>query len=289
MTMAAPGGTGDSMAARGEIGRGSGDMRVRLDRNPLRLAVSASPWRSAWYLISYLLVSWVLFSIAFSAGVTAAVFAITIAGIPLLTAAAVAIRGCANVERQRLRQVLSEPVRGEYRAVTRPGVIAQATTHWRDRATWRDLAYLVGLWVPLTALDTIVLSVWATFLAGITLPVWYWAPRGAAGVGYVNDTQVHGVALGYFPHGPHGRGAEGLYVDTLPRALLAAAVFLVLFLLFNYVLVATARAQARATRSLLRAPADPLAAAKNVLARPGPLGAHARQIPNGSPPASHTS
>ena len=48
--------------------------------------------------------------------------------------------------------------------------------------------------------------------------------------------------------------------------------FLVLFLIFNYVLVITARAHAAVARSVLRAPTDPLAEAKNVLAGPGPLG-----------------
>jgi hypothetical protein len=72
-----------------------------------------------------------------------------------------------------------------------------------------------------------------------------------------------------------------VYVDTLPRALLAAVVCLVLFLLFNYVLVLTGRAHVRIARSLLRAPADPLADAKEVLARPGPLGPLTRQPANG--------
>jgi len=78
--------------------------------------------------------------------------------------------------------------------------------------------------------------------------------------------------VGYFPHGPHGPGAWGLYVDTMPRALLAAAIFLAAFLLFNYVLVLTARAHAQIARAMLRAPADPLAPVKEVLTRPGPLG-----------------
>ena len=63
-----------------------------------------------------------------------------------------------------------------------------------------------------------------------------------------------------------------MFVNTLPKALLAAAVFLVLFLLFNYVLVGAARVHTRIASALLRAPADPLAEAKDVLARPGPLG-----------------
>jgi hypothetical protein len=246
---------------------------LRLYRNPLRLAVSGSPWRAAAFLAGYVFIAgWLLFAVAFTATATAAVFMITLAGIPLLVAASGALRGCAAAERARLRPVLAGPVRGGYRPVTRPGILGQVRTRWGDPATWRETAYLIGLWPVLFILDTVVLTVWLTLLAGVTLPVWYWAPRGNVGLGYANGTPVHGVTLGYFPHGPNGAGGWGLYVDTLPRALLAAAGFLVAFVLFNYVLVLTARAHARIASALLRAPADPLAPAKEVLARPGPLG-----------------
>ncbi len=262
------------------------EARLRLYRNPLRLAVSASPWRAAWYLAVYVFVTgWVLFSVAFTATVTAAVLAITLAGIPLLVAAAGVLRGCAEVERVRVRRVLGKPAPGGYRPVTGEGIVAQLKTRWRDAATWHDVAYLIGLWVPLFILDTVVLSVWLTFLAGVTLPAWYWAPRGNAGLGYTSTTTIHGVTLGYFPHGPNGPGGVGLYVDTLPRALLAAAVFLILFLMFSYVLVITARAHAAVARSLLRAPTDPLAEAKDVLAGPGPLGPLHLPVHNGGSPA----
>ena len=100
-----------------------------------------------------------------------------------------------------------------------------------------------------------------------------WAPSGTSATGYNSKgPMVHGVALGYFPHGPYGRGADGVFIGTLPSALVAAAVCLVLFLLFNYVLVATARAHALVARGLLGAPADPLAPVRDVLDQPGPLG-----------------
>jgi hypothetical protein len=263
--------------------------RTSLRRDPLRLLCSAAPWSSAWFLAGYLLVSWLLFSAALTAAVTAAVLAITLVGIPLLIAADGVIRGCANVERARLRHMLPGPVRARYREVAAPGMLAQVRVRWRDPAIWRDLAYLIGLWLPLYVLDTIVFAIWLTFLAGITLPVWYWAPRGNAGIGYANGTQVHGVVLGYFPHGPSRPGGVGLYVDTLPKALLAAAVFLALFLLFNYVLVAIAQAHARVGRALLRPSADPLAGAREVLAGPRPLGPLKTESRNGAAPASHPS
>jgi hypothetical protein len=223
-----------------------------------------------------------LFSVAFTVATTAAVFAITLAGIPLLVGAAAVIRGCASVERRRLRPAFTEPVHGQYRQVTTPGIMAQLRVRWRDPATWRDLAYLVGLWAPLTILDTIVMCVWATFLAGVTAPLWYWAPENTY---QPHGPVVHGIQLGYFPNGPHGPGGHGLYVDTLPKALLAAGSFLVLFLLFNYVMVATARAHAAVARALLRPPTDPLALAREVLAGPGPLRSMAP--PNGTSQVPH--
>lgn len=252
-------------------GRAAAWTRLRLRRNPVSLALSGGLWAAAGYLGGYLVLGWLLFSIAFVVGSTTLALAITLAGLPLLIVTAAVARGCANLERGRLRTVITEPVTGRYRTVTRPGIMAQVGTRWGDPATWRDLAYLVGLFVPLMTLDFTVTVIWLAFLAGITLPFWYWAPTGNAGVGYSNGTGAHGVAIGYFPHGPNGAGAAGLYVDTLPKALLAAAAFLVLFLLFNYVLVGAARLHAAIARALLRAPTDPLAAAKKVLAGPGPL------------------
>ena len=144
--------------------------------------------------------------------------------------------------------------------------MAQLSTRWQDPATWRDIAYLLGMYVPLFTLDVIVLMLWLTFLAGITLPAWYWAPWQS-----IHGTRFHGYQLGYFPNGPHGHPGYGLYIDTLPKALLAAAVSLILFLLFNYALVATARAHAAAARALLGRQEDPLREAKEVLRRPGAL------------------
>lgn len=283
MTMAAvgqpgqfgrPGEADGTTTLSGPGGRGRPASRLTLRPNPLRLAVSAAPWTAAGYLASYLVVSLALFCVAITAVTATAALAITLAGIPLLVGAAGVVRGCANVERDLLRQVFSQPVRGGYRPVTTPGIMAQVRTRWRDPATWRDLVLLIGLWPPLFVLDTIVLSWWLVILAGVTLPLWYWAPAGNVDLGYVNlnGPASHGVPVGYFPHGPRGPGAVGLYVDTLPKALLAAVAFLVLFFIFNYALVATARVHAGVSRSLLRAPADPLAAAMAVLASPGPLG-----------------
>jgi len=248
-------------------GRTPGAIRLPGYRNPVRLLLSASPWRSAWFLLCYLVVSVLYFGAALTSATVAAVFAVTLAGLPVIIAAAAVIRGCATAERWRLRGVLGERLRGGYQAVAGPGVIARARAAWRDAATWRDLAYLGGMFVPLYALDCAVIAIWLVLLGCITLPVWYWAPEQTFGHG----GRAHGVQFGNFPNGPHGPGGVGLYVDTMPKALLAAAVSLILFLLFNYVVVITARTHARVARALLRPPSDPLAGAREVLSRPGPL------------------
>jgi hypothetical protein len=240
-------------------------------RNPCRQLFSASPWRAAGYLLSHLAVSGALFGVALTAAVIAIVLGFTLIAIPLLIAAASVIHGCANVERLMLRQVRTEPVRWPGHRPAAAGIWAQAKAAWRSGRTWRETGLLVGLWAPLFALDTIVIAVWITLLAGVALPLWYRAPVNGC-IGYCTDQNIHGLEFGSFPHGPLGPGADGLIVNTLPRALLVAAGFAAAFLLFNYVLVAAARMHGRVALALLRAPADPLAEAKNVLAMPGPLG-----------------
>lgn len=239
---------------------------LSLRRSPFRLVASRSLWAGAWYLLGYQVIGWVLFSVALTMALTGAFLSVTLIGIPVLVSAAVTIRWCADVERVRLRTVLREPCVGRYRQAIRPGLIENVRTRWRDPATWRDVGYVIGLFIPLVVLDLAVLAIWLVFLAGITVPAWYWAPWQT-----IHGVRYHGWQLGYFPNGPHGHPGYGLYIDTLPKALLAAAVCLVLFLLFNYVLVATARLHAAAARALLSAPEDPLREAKEVLVRPGPL------------------
>jgi Putative sensor len=245
--------------------------RLVLGVNPLRLLFSASPWQAAGFLLTYLLVSGVLFSITLVAGVVALVLAVTIVAVPLLIVAALVVRGCAIFERIRLRQVLGEPVPDSYPPPDEPGLWRRAKAMWRASGTWRELAYFVGLWPLLLALDAIVFAAWAYLLAGMTFPAWYSSVRGLC-IGSCGTPTAAGLMIGHFPAGPHGIGADGIYVDSLHGALVVAAVFLVLFLLFNYVLVATARMHGRVARALLRPPADPLEEVRSVLTGPGPLG-----------------
>jgi hypothetical protein len=215
---------------------------------------------------SYLLVSGVLFTGAVVAAVTAAALGFTLAVFPLLYASAWVVHGCAAVQRYLLRLAFSRPVPARYRRPPGGGLVARARSGWQV-ATWREAAYLVGLFPPLLALDTAVFAVWAMFLGGVSVPFWYDKVTSE-----LNGRQWRGITIGSFPHGPNGAGGHGLFIDSPSKALLVAGACLVLFLLFNYVLVATARLHALVARAILRSPADPLAAAKSALSAPGPLG-----------------
>ncbi|HVT68676.1 MAG TPA: sensor domain-containing protein [Trebonia sp.] len=236
-------------------------------RDPVRLALSRAPWSAAWYLLGYLVISGGLFSIAVTGTALGAGLSITLLGIPVLSGAAVVIRWCADAERARLSLVAPGPVTARYREPA-GNLLDHLRARWTDPVIWRDLGYLLGMFIPLLGLDTIVLAIWLALLAGITVPAWYWAPYQT-----VHGVRYHGYQLGYFPNGPHGHPGYGLYVDTLPKALLVAVVCLVAVLLFNYVLVATARAHAFVARSLLGEQTDPLREAKEILRGPGPLSA----------------
>jgi len=258
-------------AGRRAAARAPDDLRLTPRTDPVRLLLSASLWRAAGYLLSYLLASVVLFGITLTVAVTAAVLACTVAAVPLLLGAAWVIRGCASFERLRLRLICREPISGAYPPQPGPGLWRRAKAAWTQGATWRDLGYLAGLWAPLFALDAIVCTLWAVLLAGAALPLWYQHARDVC-IGSCATQDTAGVMIGHYPHGPHGPGAHGVYVQSVSTALLIAAVAAVLFLLFNYVLIAVASLHGRVARAILRTPADPLAAARSVLTAPGPLG-----------------
>jgi Putative sensor len=254
-----------------EPGPGPGPDRLRLRPDPLRLAFSRSPWLSAWFLLSYLIVAPVLFCVVVAVCVTAAALSVTIALMPVLIAAAAVTRACADVQRAMLGQVLPGRIRGAYPPAGGPGLWQRARARWSSGATWRDLACLGGLFVPFVALDALVLGSWLALLAGAALPLWF---RHAYDVclGDCTAQHIQGIMIGYFPHGPAAASANGYYIDSVHSALIVAALCLAAFLLFSYVLVVTARMQARVMRAVLRRPADPLAPARHVLAGPGPLG-----------------
>jgi hypothetical protein len=227
-----------------------------------------APWRAAGYLFSYLWAGTALFSVAISVVAVAAGMGVTLLGLPLLVAAAHALRGMAQLERNRAG-LITEPIPARYAPDERRGLLGRMRTRWTDRQTWRDTAYLVLLWPVLFVMDLVPLMLWSVCLAGAALPLYYWAmPQWWDG-----GTFANGVMIGYTP-GPHntfGDGGFGIWVGDLRTATIAAAVFAILSVPAGSLLIGTARRHAAVARLLLGPYVDPLADAKRVLAGPGPL------------------
>lgn len=228
-----------------------------------RLPSSAATWLAVGYLASYPLVGGSLFALAtaaFLGGVALSLFSVTV---PLIIGSVWAIRLCAQVERGRAALV-DRPIPYRYSEVTESGLPAHIRTRCTDPAIARDCAYLILLFPPLLVLDLFALAVWLVCLGCLTLPLWYRALDVSGGVA----------------------GEDGVlgWVHTLPGALAVALVALLLLPFAARLLLAAARLHLIVAQAVLRPPCDPLAEAKAVLDRPGPLS----DMPGGRPTSTST-
>ncbi|MFC0432519.1 sensor domain-containing protein [Kutzneria buriramensis] len=222
----------------------------------VRLPLTRAPWAATAYLGSYLALGPALFVATVVVVAVACVLSISWLGFPLLVGAAGIVRGCADIERWRTRLV-AEPITGGYLAVGDAGVFTQLRVRWTDPATRRDCGYLMALMPALLLLDAATMLLWLTLLAGITVPLWFWT---------IPQTWPDGRT----EHGLH-IAPLGIWLGDLPSALVFAAVCVVLAAAASHLVVAVAALHARVARALLGPATDPLAAAKRVLAEPGPL------------------
>lgn len=224
--------------------------RLRPPASLVRLPLSAAPWLAVGYLASYPLVGGALFAVALAALVSGVVLSQFTVTVPLIICSVWVVRGCAQVERGRAALV-DRPIPYRYSEVTEPGLPAHLRTRCTDPAFARDCACLILLFPPLLILDLFALVVWLVSLGCVTMPLWYWA-----------------VDISDGPVGPHGALS---WIHTLPGALALALVALVLLPFAARLLLAAARLHLTVAQAVLRPPRDPLARAKGVLGRPGPL------------------
>lgn len=226
------------------------------------------PWAATLYLLSYPVLGTLWFALTLTITSTSAALSIVWIGLPLLVGSALIVRGFAAIERWRARLV-TDPIPSAYREVTTSGFMARLKSRWSDAATFRDLAYLILMYIPLMILNVVIVSLWLAFLGMVSLPFWYWS------IPYLLDdgTMLHGVSVGYVPDAKtaFSDGAFGIWVGDLPTAIGVAIGFFLVVLLFSRVVVGAARLHASAVRSILGPYVDPLGNAKRVLAEPGPL------------------
>jgi signal transduction histidine kinase len=158
--------------------------------------------RLVYLLLSFLLgLTWFLvLVIGLSLGFG---LAITLIGIPLLIAMLWAIRWMAQAERLFVRSLIGVDVTAHYRRPKNPGVGSQIVTRLGDPQTWKDLVYLIAQF-PLGILWFTIALVLVCLSAGMTFaPLWYWAV-------------------------PDGIDVAFWQIDTLPEALIAVPIGLLL-------------------------------------------------------------
>jgi hypothetical protein len=171
--------------------------------NLLRYPFSRQAARDAGYVLITLLTSIVAFTVLVTGVSLALSLAILIVGIPVAVGVAFLNRGVADLQRGLSGAVSDEPIRGTYRTPTESGLIARVKTTLTDPQTWRDIAWLVYDSIAGFASAVVGLVLWASVIASLTLPAWYWALENNADPIKFGLFQVHSTqsAFGAFAVG----------------------------------------------------------------------------------------
>jgi signal transduction histidine kinase len=156
--------------------------------------------------IAYLLVAGVFGVIEFTFLVTALStgvgLAVTLIGIPILIASVYAWGWLAEIERRTIGALTGNHIASPYRPLPDHGWWERLRARLADPATWKDLTFLF-LQFPFGLLSFIIaVAVLSVGLSGLTLPLWYWA----------------------VPDGADWTLFQLIDVDTLPEALAASLV-----------------------------------------------------------------
>lgn len=151
--------------------------------------------------------------------------AVTLVGLPLFAGSVIAARALGAAARGLARGLLGVTTAPPQELRRQPGIVGFLRTGFGDVAGWRCWAYLL-LTAPLGVLSFgVAVTFWASGLGALSYPLWFrWLPMQ-------QDT-----------HGNWHRGGAAFgdyYLDSLPRAGLAAAAGLIVVLLAPWLVRAT--------------------------------------------------
>lgn len=156
------------------------------------------------------------------------VLAITVVAAPAILAVIAVVRAFTRLERRRALMVIPVPIPESPPVDRGQPAWARLKASLRDGGTWRDLA-----WTMLTSALSLVLGVaaiaaWAAAAYLVSLPAWYWSTPASSGVPSV-----------------------GVAIDSLPRALLACLVGVLLVPIAALIGIVLARVDVAAMRAVL--------------------------------------
>jgi signal transduction histidine kinase len=215
----------------------------RATRNPAFELVSGRTWAATGYLMAAFPVGifWSVFTVtALAVGISMVVLWI---GFPILVLTMLCWKGGARAERAFIRSTLGVEIPEPYRPIPAGPFLRRWRARASDPATWRDGGYLL-LHGPLGSIEFCVVTVlWSIPLAMLSVPFWYAAVPGGARLVEISNRPL-------------------VVVDTLPKALLAAAAGLVLALCVPPLVRGLAAGHAWIARGLLGPTAGAELAAK---------------------------
>ncbi len=221
----------------------SGRRQVRRLARALGAVVAWDTWAATGYLLATLPLGVLWFTVSVTglvAGIATGPFWI---GLPILFLSTVLWRVGARAERALLRGALGVDIPDPYRPRPAGSLLGRFRARLTDPTTWRDFAYLVLLPMLGTLWSGLVLTVWGIPLALLSIPLWYRLVPG-----HVAIVQT-GPDLNLF--GPLQKRHALLVVDTVPKALLVAAIGLVLCLAAAHLVRGLAMMHGMIARGLL--------------------------------------
>jgi signal transduction histidine kinase len=146
--------------------------------------------RRAGLDLAYLSIGGVTAVIAFVVWVTAASVVLSliifVIGLPLYLLSVIAFRWTTELDRRNAALLLGRPLRATYADHSGESFFARLGSTSRDRQTWKDLAWLVVHSVIGFSFAVIAVSLVATAVAFLTMPLWYWSVDGGVDWGGFN-------------------------------------------------------------------------------------------------------
>ncbi len=127
-------------------------------------------WRDLLYLSAALpigVASFIVLITGLSVGIGTAIVMI---GFPVLAVTLLLSHLGANIERERAALALGAPIARPARRATHDSLLKQLVAFLRDRATWKELAYLLLLGPLGTLLGTTALALWSAVVALVIAP-----------------------------------------------------------------------------------------------------------------------
>jgi signal transduction histidine kinase len=198
-----------------------------------KATIEPRTWTAALYLVASLAVG-VFWFVVLVTGISVGLSLVIIwVGLPILGLTMLAWRGGAWLERRWIGLMLGARIPEPYRPLPSGGLLARWLAMAADPATWKDFAYLVLLF-PLGLIWFVVtVTLWSLALSLLTVPIYY---------RLLPDARIEVV---WFSDRPN------VILDTVPEAIAAAALGVVLVVAAAWATRGMANAHAFIAQGLL--------------------------------------